>query len=128
MGDLNKVTMIGRIGKDAAIFGQGATKVLSFTVAANFGWGDKKGTMWYKVASFVGEKSLERAKKLSAMLVKGTEVFVTGDLSEETYNEKTQNVVTVSINDVVITKFKVPKDSTTADPTPTADVDDGIPF
>jgi single-stranded DNA-binding protein len=133
MGDLNKGSTIGRIGKDAGIFGQGTTKVLSFNVGSNYGWGDKKGTFWYKVTCFVGEKSMDRAKKLCELLKKGTEVFVTGDLSEEEYNDRKSLVLTVNMNDVVITKFKDKPKAAEApdspnDDSPTVGEDDGIPF
>jgi len=128
MADLNKVTTIGRIGKDAGLFGQGTTKVLSFSVGSNFGWGDKKGTLWYKVTCFVGEKGVDRAKKLIEKLTKGTEVCVSGDMSEEEYNDRKSNVITVQMNDIVITKYKDAKVKPDAETPATEPVDDGIPF
>lgn len=125
---LNKITTIGRIGKDAGLFGGGATKVLSFSVASDSGYGERKVTLWYKVSIFVSEKQLDRAEKLKGMLVKGTEVCIPGDLGEETYNDKKSLTISCSLNDVQITKFKNPKPSAegASDDAPAGD--DGIPF
>lgn len=125
---MNKITTIGRLGKDAGIFGQGATKVFSFSVGSNTGYGDKQKTVWYKVTAFVSEKQLARAEKLKAMLVKGTEVCVHGDFSEEEYQDKKSPAITTTLSDITVTKYKNAKPSADAGETSTEQGDDGIPF
>jgi len=54
----------------------GNTPVLKFSVANNVGWGEKRTTLWIGCALFG-----TRAEKLQGFLLKGTKVFVRGELS-----------------------------------------------
>lgn len=76
--------LTGRIGQDAELRStQGGTKVVSFSVADDVGFGDKKTTQWIKCALFG-----ERAEKLAKYLTKGTSVEVMGNPSINSYEGK----------------------------------------
>ena len=76
----------GRLGRDAELKHAGDSPVLSFTVATDRREKGEKVTDWVS-CSLWGT----RAEKLAPHLVKGTQVFVSGQLStrESTKNGKT---------------------------------------
>lgn len=82
---LNLMTLTGRIGRDAEFraFPNGGG-VLSFSVATNSGYGDKEKTLWLR-ANLFGKRA---EGKLGEYLVKGQEVALTGELSENEYTTK----------------------------------------
>lgn len=82
---LNLMTLTGRIGQDAVFraFPNGGG-VLSFSVATNSGYGDKEKTLWLR-ANIFGKRS---ESKLRDYLVKGQEVAISGELSENEYTTK----------------------------------------
>lgn len=68
------IVVVGRLGSDGELREtQGGTKVISFSVADDVGYGDKKKTIWMKCALFG-----KRAESLAQYLTKGTLVEVTG--------------------------------------------------
>ena len=76
-GSLNVVLAAGNLGQDPRLdyLGEKGTPKLSFSVAANTGYGDYEHTEWYNVVIFG-----KRAESLSTILSKGDPVFVTGEL------------------------------------------------
>lgn len=71
----------GRLGRDGELKTlQSGTKVLSFSIADDVGWGDRKKTLWHKCALFG-----DRAEKLAQYLTKGTIVEVAGVPTVETW-------------------------------------------
>ena len=74
---MNNCTFVGRIGKDAQTRDVGQSKVTSFSVASNVGYGDKKTTIWLD-CSIWGDRGVN----LVDALKKGAEITVTGELSE----------------------------------------------
>ena len=79
-------TMIvtGRLGKDAELRTlQNSDKVLSFSVADDIGWGEKKSTQWVSAALFG-----KRAESLEKYMTKGALVEVVGVPTLRTYEGK----------------------------------------
>lgn len=78
----NVMSFTGRIGRDAELrHTSGGTTVLSVAVANEVGIGDKKHTVWYRVNLF-GKRA---EGKLIDYLVKGQEIFISGELDQREY-------------------------------------------
>ena len=84
--NLNEVTLIGYIGKDAETKTlQSGTQVISFSVATNSFWKDnngeeRKNTQWHNIAYGDG------FAKFADRLTKGSQVFVRGQLLTREYD------------------------------------------
>lgn len=90
MSSLNRVTLIGRLGKDPEVRTfQSGGRVVSFSLATSERWKDRDGnqqekTTWHSIAVF-NEKLGEIAERF---LKKGSLVFVEGMLTEEKWTDK----------------------------------------
>jgi len=85
---MNVYTFTGRLARDCETrFTQGGMAICSFTVAVDYGFGDKKGTNWIRCSLF-GKRAEGR---LPQFLVKGTQVAVSGELRVQEYNDKDGN-------------------------------------
>src|SRR5690606_19456650 len=69
--------------------------VLSFSVAVDDGWGERKRTMWFDCSLFG-----KRGEPLEQYMPKGTAVAVSGDLSTREHEGKTY--LTVRVNEVTL--------------------------
>lgn len=133
---MNTFSAIGRIGRDATLRNAGAKKVLSFSVAVDTGWGDRKTTTWLD-CSLWGE----RGEKLAEYIVKGDRIGVTGEMGSREHEGKTY--VTLDVRDVTLlgskgeagsggTRGGAPqreRPTRVTDPQPASDfADDDIPF
>ena len=80
---LNVVQAAGNLGQDPRLdyLGEKGTPKLSFSVAANTGFGDYEHTEWFNVVIFG-----KRAEALSTILSKGDPVFVTGELRTHSWD------------------------------------------
>lgn len=88
----NVFSFTGAIGRDAEVrFTPSGMAVLNVTVANNVGFGDKQQTLWVRVALF-GKRA---EGSLKDYLVKGQQVFVSGEL---TLNEYKANDGTMKTN------------------------------
>lgn len=77
---MQKITLIGRLGRDAAIREiQDGGKVVSFTVACNGRYRGVEKTSWYDVSTF----NYERYKNMVQYLTKGSSVVVVGELDAD---------------------------------------------
>ena len=77
---MQKITLIGRLGRDAAIREtESGTKIISFTMAVNGRFRGTEKTSWYDVSSF----NYDRYRKMVKYLTKGSSVIVTGDLDAD---------------------------------------------
>ena len=77
---MQKITLIGRLGRDAAIREtQDGGKVVSFTVACNGRYRGVEKTSWYDVSTF----NYERYKNMVQYLTKGSSVVVIGELDAD---------------------------------------------
>lgn len=89
MGSLNKVMIVGRLGKDPEVrHTQGGQSVCSFSVATDSRWttkeGEKQGkTEWHRV------KAWSKLGDLAAQyLAQGSQVYVEGRLETYEYTDK----------------------------------------
>jgi single-strand DNA-binding protein len=92
------ICVTGRLGRDGELKSlQSGKKVLSFSIADDVGFGDKKKTQWLKCALFG-----DRAEKLAQYLTKGTLVEVSGIPSVETWSKDGQanGCIAVSVNEL----------------------------
>jgi single-strand DNA-binding protein len=73
---MNKITITGRLGRDSELRAlPNGDPVLSFAVADDVGFGDKKRTQWFNCSIFG-----KRAQALGAYLKKGQQLTVFGSL------------------------------------------------
>lgn len=79
------VTCAGNVGKDAEHkTTQGGAEFCRFSLAGTVGYGDNKQTVWFDVTKW-GKGS----EGLSRILLKGTKVTVSGELSQREHEGKT---------------------------------------
>ena len=95
MANLATIAIIGRMGRDAETKYTNAGKMtVVFTLAVNRRRGETESTAWYRCTAF--GRLAETLDKLaqSGALVKGREVYVSGDFDprEYTANDGTQRV------------------------------------
>lgn len=126
----NSFNFVGTIGRDAEVkYLSSGSAVLTVTVANNVGYGDKQKTNWVRVTLF-GKRA---EGNLSGLLVKGQQVFVSGELTLNEYQTKdgsTKSNLEVNANIIDLvggkreqTGISKPKPVSTVD-----DFDDSIPF
>ena len=83
---LNKVMVIGRLGKDPEMqYTANGNAVTKFSVAADSGFGDKKKTEWFNVVAW--EKTAEACAQY---LNKGSLVYIEGRQQTETWDKDGQ--------------------------------------
>ncbi len=92
MANLNKVTLIGRLGQDPEIrYTQSGSAVANATIATNDYWTDKQGekqerTEWHRVVFF------NRLAEIAAeYLKKGSQVFIEGRIQTRKWEDKDGN-------------------------------------
>lgn len=81
---MRTISIAGTLGRDAEVRQAGDNDVCSFSVAVDDGFGDNKKTLWFDVARWG-----KGAAGLARVLVKGSRVAVSGDLSMKESNGKT---------------------------------------
>ena len=76
---MNKIQLLGHVGKDAELrYTPEGKPIMTFSLATDDGFGDKKRTIWFNCAMFG-----DRCVKLSEFVVKGALVFVDGRLNAD---------------------------------------------
>jgi single-strand DNA-binding protein len=89
MAGLNKVTLIGNLGRDPELrYTQGGTAVLNFTLATTERWNDREGgkqerTEWHRVVVWG-----KQAEVCSNLLAKGKQVYVEGRIQSREWKDK----------------------------------------
>lgn len=89
MKDLNKVMLIGRLGKDPELkYTQSGTAVVTFSIATGLTWKDSSGdkqekTEWHNVKAWKG-----LAETCGSYLKKGSKVYVEGRLETSTWEDE----------------------------------------
>src|SRR5687767_13594758 len=89
MGSVNKVILVGNLGRDAELrYTPGGAAVSKFSVATTEIWNDKSGqrqerTEWHNIDLWG-----KQAESLSEYLVKGKQVYVEGRLQTDEYTDK----------------------------------------
>lgn len=128
------ISGIGRVGKDAVVryIGKGDA-VTGFSLAMDNGWGDNKVTLWFDCSGWG-----KRYEGAAAYIVKGAQVFVSGELGEREHEGKTYK--TIRLNDMQLIGGKKdgqerPQSKTQTDPagkgygdSSEGFIDDAIPF
>lgn len=85
---------VGRIGKDAVVRNTGnGDAVTGFSLAMDNGWGDNKVTLWFDASGWG-----KRYEGAAPYLIKGAQVFVSGELGEREHEGKTYK--TIRLNDL----------------------------
>jgi single-strand DNA-binding protein len=78
----NVFSFTGTVGRDAEVrYAPSGVAILNVAVANNIGFGDKQQTLWVRVVVF-GKRA---EGKLVDYLKKGTQVFVSGELTQSEY-------------------------------------------
>lgn len=128
------ISGVGRVGKDAVVRNTGnGDAVTGFSLAMDNGWGDKKQTLWFDASGWG-----KRYEGASPHLLKGTQVFVSGELGEREHDGKTYK--TIRLNDLQLVGAKSgqsdrpqrqeskPRDASFGDAATGGFQDDEIPF
>jgi single-strand DNA-binding protein len=92
MGSVNKVILVGNLGRDAELrYTPSGQAVANFTVATTDVWNDKSGqkqerTEWHRIDLWG-----KQAESVAEYLVKGKQVYVEGKLQTDEYADKDGN-------------------------------------
>jgi single-strand DNA-binding protein len=92
MGSVNKVILVGNLGRDAELkYTPGGAPVAKVSLATTEVWNDKSGqrqekTEWHSIDIWG-----KQAESLSEYLVKGKQVYVEGRLQTREWNDKDGN-------------------------------------
>jgi len=80
------MTFTGNLGNDAEVqILPSGTPVLKFKVANNVGYGNKRNTTWFNVSLY---GKLAESTKFTDLMLKGTNVFLSGEFSARTFTGK----------------------------------------
>lgn len=128
---MNIWTFTGRLGRDIEVrYLPNGDAAGSFSVGVDFGYGDKKGTIWARCTLFG-----KRVEALQQYLTKGQLVGISGELSERKWTDKEGVAKTsqeVRVNDVTLlggkTQQDAPKMASKGTAQPSDDDDNRIPF
>jgi single-strand DNA-binding protein len=97
VGSLNKVILIGNLGKDPEVrYSQGGTAVANFTLATNESWNNKEGqreerTEWHRIVVFG-----KLADICGQYLKKGKQVYIEGRLQTRNWDDREGNKKTTT--------------------------------
>ena len=75
------VTVAGRLGKDSELRQAGQSQVLSFSVAGDTGFGERKQSHWFNCSLWGNQGAA-----LQQYLLRGQQVTVIGEFSEREHN------------------------------------------
>lgn len=91
----NVISFVGRLSADAEVRHlESGTTVCSMNVANDVGFGDRKVTNWFRVAIF-GKRA---EGKLPEYLVKGQQVFISGELKVNKYEKDGVEKQSIEVN------------------------------
>lgn len=96
----NSINFVGRLGKDSERKQISNGQMLKFSVGESVGWGEKKTTNWWNCSLF----GKQAEGNLMDYLVKGAQVFITGEVSFSEYEGKTYNNLTIKHIELVGSK------------------------
>src|SRR6187549_2887243 len=89
MGSVNKVILVGNLGRDAELrFTPGGAAVATLNMATTEQWNDKEGqrqekTEWHRIVLWG-----KQAESLQQYLVKGKQIYVEGRLQTRQWDDK----------------------------------------
>lgn len=92
MAGVNRVILVGRLGKDVELrTSQSGKSVGKFSLATDTGWGDNKKTDWHNIVTF------DRiAENCSKYIKKGSMVYVEGRISYNKWEKEPGNNITIT--------------------------------
>lgn len=95
MSYINRVTLVGNLGKDAELrIGRSGIGILTFSIATSSSYKDKStgewksNSTWHNIIMFGTRESNARIEALAPHLVKGMKVFVEGSIMTDSYEDK----------------------------------------
>jgi single-stranded DNA-binding protein len=97
MTDINNVTLVGRLTKDADIrYTTSGTAVLNFSLAVNES--RKQGEQWVEEVSFFDVTLFGRmGESIHKYMIKGKQVAVSGQLQQQRWQKDGQNYSKVAV-------------------------------
>jgi len=97
MTDINNVTLVGRLTKDADIrYTTGGTAVLNFSVAVNES--RKQGEQWVEEVNFFDVTLFGRmGESIHKYMIKGKQVAISGRLQQQRWQKDGQNYSKVAV-------------------------------
>src|SRR5213075_2793588 len=101
---VNKVTLIGHLGRDAeTAYTASQTAVTKFSVATNRRWKDQASGEWKEETNWTNVV-LWRGENVAPYLTKGKQIYVEGRLQTRSYDDKDgkKNWITEVVADEVI--------------------------
>ncbi len=101
---MQKLILVGNLGRDAEVRQAGEQSVLSFSVACTERWKDNKGEKHERVEWFDCSYFTKGAENMAKYAVKGQTVSVTGKLRTREYKDK--DGVDRKVKDVVVDEFE----------------------
>ena len=130
----NSISFVGRLGKDAVVKTVGQSSVCEFSAANDQGIKDKKTTIWFNCHLWG-----KQGEVLAQYLVKGKQVWISGELTLREYQAKdgaTKTSAEVRVNAIDLVGGRqdgqqdAPAQSTRqqASAPPTAQPDGDMPF
>lgn len=81
--NVNKVTLVGRVGQSPTVRETAKGKVCTLTLATNSGYGDKETTDWHKITFFD-----KIARTVEEYVGKGQELYVEGRIKYSKWTDK----------------------------------------
>jgi len=99
MASVNKVVIIGRLGKDPELRRtQSGTAVVSFSIATSEKFKDKQGTEWHNCTAW------NKSGEIIAQYVKkGSQIYVEGSLKTRSWED---NGVKKYATDIIVREFQ----------------------
>jgi single-strand DNA-binding protein len=110
MKSLNKVLLIGHLGKDPELrYTKGGDAVASFSVATNESWKDAEGntqerTDWHNIVAW-----RKLAEICAEYVKKGSKVYIEGKIQTRSYDDKDgvkKYVTEITANDLIMLDSK----------------------
>ena len=97
MTDINNVTLVGRLTKDADIrYTTGGTAVLNFALAVNES--RKQGEQWIEEVSFFDVTLFGRmGESIHKYMIKGKQVAISGRLQQQRWQKDGQNYSRIAV-------------------------------
>jgi single-strand DNA-binding protein len=125
----NSISFVGTLGRDAELKRlPSGSSLLTMSVANNIGYGDNRVTIWFKV-NIWGKRA---ESGLKDYLVKGQQVFISGDLTQNEYTKdgvtKTSLEVNANVVDLVGSKQLNDQELLDKKKEVLEDFDESIPF
>jgi single-strand DNA-binding protein len=98
----NSISFVGTLGRDAELKRlPSGSSLLTMSVANNIGYGDNRVTIWFKV-NIWGKRA---ESGLKDYLVKGQQVFISGDLTQNEYTKDGVTKTSLEVNANVVHKY-----------------------